>query len=131
MPAGHDGRNITAFVVAQVQHFFNPARLGQFTPDAAATLEADETLDGENYRILRVTTPPVRSTRYFLSRRDGLVHRVAYDGRGDRQDFVQLRNIRTNPELNVASFAWELPAGASTLQMPIAVDTGGIAGRPR
>jgi outer membrane lipoprotein-sorting protein len=130
MPPGHDGRNITAFVVAQVQYFFNPSRLGQMAPGGAVRLEADETFEGESYRVVRATTAPARSTRYYISRRDGLVHRVAYDGSSDRQDFVQLRNVRGNAELAAAFFAWSLPAGAATLQMPVSLDTGG-AGIPR
>jgi outer membrane lipoprotein-sorting protein len=124
---GPDGRQITAFVIASVRHFFNPAMLAQVGDTAVARLGPDATLDGEIYQVIEVSDAKTsRMSRYFRSRRDGLVHRIEYQRPGEnggrREDYVQLRNIRANADLPNSLFAWTLPEGATPLQMPGGVD---------
>jgi putative peptide zinc metalloprotease protein len=129
MPSGADGRHISAFVVAQVHHFFNPTSTPRMPPGSAASIDATDIADAD-YRVLQVEAPDaVRTVRYWISRTDGLIHRITYARAAEPPDYVQLRNIRLNEELSDGTFAWSLPTGATTLQIPVSLGFPGASGQ--
>ena len=131
MPPGPDGRHISAFVVEQVQHFFDPSTLFRLEPDASVVLEQRTLEDNAGHRVLRVINARTgRAVRYFISPIDGLVHRVSYGSSATTaaEDFVQLKNVRTAEDVPDTAFAWAPPKGATTLQMPMSLDLSGGRG---
>jgi hypothetical protein len=65
-------------VVEQVEHFFRPDTIEVIPAGSVARYVGRETVDGSEYEIVEtdIPSPREKTTRYFISPTDHLVHRV-------------------------------------------------------
>jgi outer membrane lipoprotein-sorting protein len=81
---GQKGQYVSAFIVDHVHHFFRPDGVAHVPAGGAATLATDSSVNSADYRVLDVSAATGnRTTRYFISEHDGLIHRIAYRRAGD------------------------------------------------
>jgi len=121
---GPEGRNIRAFVAEQVEHFFRPDVIGVTPAGGSSSYMGREIVDGSEYEVVAIETPTPqkRTTRYFISPQDNLIHRVVNTTeQGDGKTgtvWSTLRNVQTNAPLDEAAFQWAPPSTAGPLQLP-------------
>ena len=120
-----DGHNVTAFVVDQVSHFFNPASLGRLADGGRIEYLGERIVDGVTGAVFGVFTSSQanRGVFLFVSLDDYLVRRVVKGEHFDQQDStrVDLKNIRTGDQIDRTRFEWSLPTGASAVQLPFSI----------
>jgi len=123
---GPEGRNIQAFVVEQIRHFFRPDTIGQSPAGGRSSYVGRKTVVAERteYEVVEVVapTPQNQTTRYFVSPQDHLVHRVVTTIKVRSGETAttsaNLKNIRTNIPIDESAFRWTLPPTAGPLQLP-------------
>jgi outer membrane lipoprotein-sorting protein len=121
---GPEGRNIRAFVVEQVEHFFRPDTIEVTPTGSVSRYVGRETVDGSEYEIVETETssPRKKTTRYFISPTDHLVHRVVTTTeRKDGQTataWSMLKNVQPDVAIEETAFQWSPPSTASPLQLP-------------
>lgn len=124
---GPEGRYVQAFVAEQVTSFFRPDVIGMTAAGGALSYVGSETADGTEYEVVVMETPAPRrkSTRYFISPKDSLVHRVVTTT--ERRDGTRsvgtasLRNIRRDAPIDGSTFRWTPLPTSRPLQLPIGI----------
>lgn len=107
--------------------FFRPDAIGATGAGGSLSYVGSEQADGADYQVVVMETPAPRkkSTRYFISSNDRLVHRVVtITERRDGTKSVgtaSLRNIRRDTAVDGAMFRWTPLATSKPLQFPIAI----------
>lgn len=125
---GADGRNVRAFAAEQIDHFFQPDRIGKSPAGGRCRYLGKEVVDGTPYDIVELTVdaPVSKTMRYFVSPADRLIHRVFTTTAGESgrpvTSWSTLKHIQTDVPVDDSAFQWAPPATAGRLQMP-----GGIA----
>src|SRR5207249_1178557 len=73
---GPEGRHIQAFVAEQVEHFFQPLSIGVLPAEASARYVGREMVGGSAYEVVEIeaSSPRKKTTRYFISPNDNLIH---------------------------------------------------------
>jgi outer membrane lipoprotein-sorting protein len=119
-----EGRQIQAFVAAQVEYFFQPHSIGVLPAGASAHYIGRETIGSSIYEVveIEVSSPRKNITRYFISPNDNLIHQVVTvmeraDGT-TATTWVTLKNVRLNEPVDETTFQWIPPPTAGPLQLP-------------
>jgi outer membrane lipoprotein-sorting protein len=134
---GPEGRNIHAFVAEQIDDFFQPDRIGVTPAGGRSSYLGKGSADGTEYEVVAVVsrTPVNSTTRYFISPKDHLIHRVVITTkRGSGKtgtSWANLKNIRTNVPIAEAAFRWTPPPTAGPLQLPSGITLPVGNGSPR
>jgi hypothetical protein len=130
---GGQGHHIQPVLVDEVRFFFRPETIGLAGRGDASVYAGKQTVDGASYDVIEVTSagPPKRTTRYFISPTDNLVHRVLTQTERKQGAtsvrWASLRNVRTNVSVNESEFRWTPPDSASFLQLPgLALPQGSV-----
>jgi outer membrane lipoprotein-sorting protein len=121
---GAEGRNIRLFVAEEIEKFFQPATIGVIAAGSRSSYVGKEMVDSMEYDVVEVIapTPSNKTTRYFISPRDDLIHRVVSTSKTKRGETVtkwtHLKNISTDAPVDESTFQWEPPSTAAPLQLP-------------
>jgi outer membrane lipoprotein-sorting protein len=124
---GTEGRNIRLFVAEEIEKFFQPAIIGVIAAGSQSTYVGKEMADGMEYDVVEVIapTPSNKTTRYFISPRDDLIHRVVSTTKTKSGEtvtkWIHLKNISTDAPADESTFQWEPPPTAAPLQLPAGI----------
>jgi putative peptide zinc metalloprotease protein len=134
---GPEGRHIHAFLAEQIDGFFQPDTVGVTPAGGRSSYLGQETADRMKYEVIVVASPAPRNstTRYFISTKDHLVHRVMITTKRENgktgTSWANLKNIRTNVPVGESAFRWTPPSTAGPLQMPSGITLPVGNGSPR
>lgn len=125
---GADGRDIVPLISGAdlLLLYFQPARLGLPTASPAASwvYAGKQKVGAEEYEVVDWANPIPGfqlTSRYFISAKDNLVHRLDFTGKGpagENKVTLALKNLRVNAPVADATFRWTPPQDAKELPQP-------------
>jgi outer membrane lipoprotein-sorting protein len=122
MQPGDHGEFIQSTVLEQVEQFFHPESITAGTHFEYLGVRTNE---GTEYDLVepKDSSTSEETVDYFISRSDKLIHRsMLKEMPGKQPDtWTDLKNVRTNHNLDPSLFSWKLPRTAKSVQLPVGI----------